>query len=239
MKKIVFGILSGFLFLFSGCVNDDEGYSLNDFWVGFGIVQDSDSHRVIMDNGDVLLQVANSSPFVWYDKDYTGEYKEIETGDRVLINFTIVGDDANETGELEAYFVRVNSVKKILMKGILDITPENQDSIGNDPIIVQECWVTDSLLNFQLKYWGRNEVHFINMVKQPGELTAEGQPFQLELRHNANDDLEDIPYTAYVSFKLDSLQVEGLNSVTFRVAGTDYDGKIFEYDGVYKYGENN
>ena len=99
--------------------------------------------------------------------------------------------------------------------------------------------MANGLLNFQLKYYGRNETHFINLVKQPGELTAEGQPFQLELRHNKNDDSEDIPYTAFVSFHLDTLQIAGLDSVRFKVICKDYDDKPFEYNGVYKYNENN
>ncbi len=99
--------------------------------------------------------------------------------------------------------------------------------------------MANDLLNFQLKYYGHSEIHFINLVKQPGELTPESQPFELEIRHNKNDDLEDVPYTAFVSFKLDSLQVAGLDSVSFKVTGKDYDGGIFEYNGVYKYGENN
>jgi hypothetical protein len=125
------------------------------------------------------------------------------------------------------------------MKGILDITPENEDSIGNDPIIVQDYWITNNLLNLELKYWGRNEIHFINLVKLPGVLTSAGQPFNLEIKHNSNKDEESIPYVALVSFKLDTLQVAGIDSVRFKVKSTDYDGKLKEFDGVYKYDKNN
>jgi hypothetical protein len=133
----------------------------------------------------------------------------------------------------------VNSVKKVLLKGILDITEENRDSIGNDPIIVKDVWMSDSLLNFEIKYWGRYEVHYINLVKEPGELTGADQPIELELRHNDNGDVEDIPYAAYVSFHLNELKIAGLDSVEFRVTSTDYDGKEFEYEGVYHYVGNN
>jgi hypothetical protein len=125
------------------------------------------------------------------------------------------------------------------LKGIMDITPENQDSIGNDPVIVQDCWVTDSLLNFELKYWGRYKIHYINLVKEPGELTAGSQPVELELRHNDNDDVEDFQYNAFVSFSLNELKIAGLDSVQFRVTSTDYDGDLFEYEGVFHYDENN
>lgn len=239
MKKLVFGILAVLLFVMAGCNNDDDGYSLGDVWIGFGIVEDTDSYKIVLDDGEVLLPVAYGGHNPWYDQEYSGTHHEIEAGDRVMVNFTILDDKLNDAGEITAYYVRVNSAKKILTKGILDLTEANKDSIGNDPIIVKECWMANDLLNFQLKYYGRYETHYINLVKKPGELTAQDQPFLLELKHNNNDDLEDIPYTAFVSFKLDSLQVAGLDSVRFKVTSTDYDGELFEFEGVYKYGVNN
>jgi hypothetical protein len=238
MKKIVFGILIGFLFVFAGCNDDDDYYSLGDIWIGMGIVDSNQSPSITMDNGIVLVPVAYNH-YPWHYHNHSGERKEIEAGDRVLVNYTVLDDEKNNEGEIVKYYVKINSLKKVLMKGILDITPENEDSIGNDPIIVQDHWVTNNLLNLELKYWGRNEIHFINMVKQPGVLTAGKQPFEIELRHNANGDDKAIPYVALVSFQLDSLQVAGLDSVSFKVKSTDYDGKMNEFNGVYKYGGSN
>lgn len=239
MKKIVFGILVGFLFIFTGC-NDDEGYSLGDMWLGFGIVENTDNYKIVLDDGDILYPVAFGGGYNnWYADDHSGNHHEIEAGDRVMVNFTILDDKVNEAGEIVAYYVKVNSSKKILTKGILDITEENKDSIGNDPIVVKDCWMANDLLNFQLKYYGRYEIHYINLVKKPGDLNAADQPFELELRHNKNGDSEDVPYTAFVSFHLDSLQVAGIDSVRFKVTSTDYDGELFEFEGVYNYGENN
>ncbi|MCF6358009.1 MAG: hypothetical protein L3J54_09415, partial [Draconibacterium sp.] len=125
-----------------------------------------------------------------------------------------------------------------LMKGIMEITPENEDSIGNDPIVVEDYWMTDSLLSFKLKYWGYNGIHFLNLVKKPSMLMAPGiQPFELELRHNANDDDDAVYYTAYVSFSLNSLRIEGVDSVSFVVTATDYDGVEFSEEGVFNYSD--
>ncbi len=234
MKKMVFVILVGFLLFTTGC-NDDEGYSLGDVWIGFGVVENTDNYKIVLDEGGILYPVAFGALGPWYDDGYYGKTHKMEAGDRVLINFTVLEDKIGNSGNVEAYYVKVNSARKILKKGILEITEANKDSIGNDPIIVKDCWYANNLLNFKLKYYGRKEVHFINLVKQPGSLTAENQPFELELRHNNNGDAEDIPYTAFVSFKLDTLQVAGLDSVRFKVTSKDYDGKIFSYEGVYKY----
>ncbi len=228
MKKIIFGFLVGFLFVLAGC-NDDDGYSLNDMWVGFGIYQgDEDSSKIIMDNGDVLYPIASAYPPGWADY--------LENGARIMVNYTILDDNTDDDGNVVSYYVKVNSFKDILMKGIMDITPENEDSIGNDPIIVEDYWMTDSLLNFKLKYWGYNEVHFLNLVKEPSKIMAPGiQPYELELRHNANGDDEAIPYTAYVSFSLNGLRIDGVDSVTFVVTATDYDGIEFSEEFVFNY----
>lgn len=229
MKKIVYLVLAVTLISFSGC-NDDDGYSLSDIWIGFGVMKtDGDSYSIVMDNDDVLSPVASNYVPGWQNN--------FENGDRVWINYTILDEELNTDGTVKQYYVKVNEIDDILMKGILDITEENADSIGNDPIIVQEYWMTDSLLNLKLKYWGYNKVHYLNLVKQPGDLTENSQPIALELRHNANDDDESVPYTAFVSFSLNDLRVEGLDSVQFQFTSTDYDDVQHTVEKVFDYSE--
>lgn len=239
MKKIFVFILLGLIFIVTGCLDDKEGYSLNNYWVGFGMIEQVSSdpveYKVVMDNGDVLVPVAWGYHRPWYYMGTNDPNSRLKTGDRILLNYTVIGDDGSNGENIEEYYIRVNSVKKILLKGILDITEANQDSIGNDPIIVKKAWVKGNLLNLEIKYWGRYEVHFINLVKQPGELTAANQPIELELRHNAHGDLEDIPFVGYVSFNLDRLQIQGIDSVQFRVTATDYQDELYEFDGTYNY----
>ncbi len=243
MKKVILGILTGFMFIATGCFEDEDGYSLNDMWVGFGMVEQISSdpveYRITMDNGDVMIPMAAGYSTPWYYQGTHDSGSRLKTGDRVLMNYTVIGDYTDDEGNVESYYIRINSIKQVLLKDILDITEENQDSIGNDPVIVKDCWMTDSLLNFEIKYWGRYEIHFINLVKAPGELTEADQPIELELRHNDNGDTKDIPYAAYVSFNLRELQIAELDSVQFRITSTDYDGDLYEYTGVYHYGENN
>lgn len=231
MKKIVFGILVGFLLVLGGC-GDDDGYSLSDMWIGFGIFQvdDADNYKIIMDNKDVLIPIASDYPPGWGER--------LDNGERVWVNYTILSEILDDAGEIESYYVKVNSIEDILMKGVMDITPENEDSIGNDPIVVEDYWMTDSLLSFKLKYWGYDGIHFLNLVKQPSLSMAPGiQPFELELRHNANDDDDAIYYTAYVSFSLNSLRIDGVDSVRFVVTATDYDEIEFSEEYVFNYSD--
>lgn len=234
MKKIFFGFFTSLLLLFTGCLDSEDNYSLGDIWVGFGIVENSNSYRIKLDDGEILIPVA------WENNSISADDKvEIDTGDRVFINFTILDEELDNEGNIKAYYVKVNSVEEILMKGILDITESIEDSIGNDPIIVLDHWVSNNLLNLKLKYWGQNKTHFINLVKEPGELTAADQPIELELRHNDNDDSESISFISVVSFKLDSIEVAGLDSVRFSVSSKNYNNETITFEKVYKYSDSN
>lgn len=215
----------GFIFSFlSGCELDDDGYSMDNAWIGFGLIQKdsvADTFTIELDNGALLVPVTNS---YWINK--------VKNNQRVLANFTIVGDK-NKTENAEQYYVKINSLRDILYKGILDITPAIEDSIGNDPIQVKDYWLKNNMLNFELQYKGGSKIHFINLIKQPGATATE--PVILELRHNNNDDPDKILMSAVVTFDLSALKVQGKDSVTFKVMAKDFDGDDFEYSGVYKY----
>ena len=227
MKKLFVLLLVGSLFsLMTGCDMDDDGYSLRDAWVGFGLVNKdagSESVTIKMDDGEVLYPTTN-----------LGLVKDVVDNERVLVNFTILGNKSNPDHN-EYYYVQINSLRKILYKGIFDITPAKEDSIGNDPIYVEDKWIKNNMLNFELKYWGGNKTHYINLVKQPGAINIANGPVILELRHNANDDSEGFPLSAFVSFDLSALKVSGKNSTPFKIIAKGFDGKDFEYTGEYKY----
>ena len=126
-------------------------------------------------------------------------------------------------------------MKEILYKGIFEITPEKEDSIGNDPIHVKDAWLAGNLLTFELQYYGNSKVHYINLVKKPGVVTAQDEPVVLELRHNNRTDEPVVPMTALVTFNLDAIKIDGKNSVNFKVVGKDFNGAKYEDTGVFKY----
>ena len=228
MKKLVFILLTGLVFSFlAGCnLNDDDCYSLNNAWVGYGLVQKDSVTSALtfkMDDGELL-----------YPNNNSYELSDLTNNQRVLTNFTILGNKDNPDHN-EEYYVRINSLRKILYKGILDITPENEDSIGNDPIDVEDKWIKGNMLNFELKYRGGNKIHYVNLVKQPGVITSENEPIILELRHNTNGDTDNIPLSAIVTFDLSAIKISGKTSTKFKVIAKNLDGSDFEYSSEYKY----
>lgn len=227
MKKIIFLLMLGAMSVFfTGCNMDDHGYSVDNFWVGFGVIQKdtvAQTFQVNLDDGSVLFPAT-----------YPDLIDRVKNNDRVLANFTILGEK-NNTENQDQYYVRINSLRKILFKSILDITPAIEDSIGNDPIHVEKVWLKKGMLNFELDYRGGNKIHYINLVKQPGAVSNANGPVVLELRHNNNGDTEHFPLSAIVTFKLDSLKIAGQDSTKFKVIAKEFDGPDFEYSGTYKY----
>ncbi|MGQ8338510.1 NigD-like protein [Sunxiuqinia sp. A32] len=229
MKRFLkFGLIGLFMVsMFSCDLHDDDDYSLGKFWVGFGLVEvdesDSSNITIKMDDGSVLYPVSGYSSW-----QYLNDF------DRVLVNYTILGDKFVDE-ENEEYYIKVNSVKDILYKGIFNITAATEDSIGNDPIHVHDVWKANNLLTFELDYYGNYMTHYVNLVKAPGELTAEDEPIELELRHNNRDDEPRYNMSALVTFDLSSIQILGQDSVQFKVTGKDFEGDSFNYTGVYHY----
>lgn len=227
MKKLFLLFLTIFTFaFFSGCDLDDDGYSLDNAWVGFGLVSKDASgsaYTIVMDDGEVL-----------FPGNYVDLALDLKNNDRVLVNFTILGNKDNPDHN-EYYYVRINSLRKILYKGIFDITPAKEDSIGNDPLTVKDHWIKGNILNFEIRYYGGNQIHYINLVKQPGPIDTSGGPVLLELRHNNRDDNGEIPLSGFASFDLSALKIQGKNSTPFKVTAKNFDGKTFEFTGEYKY----
>lgn len=111
----------------------------------------------------VEIQSTNNSPYFVLDdgmKLWVTEslvpYSALKAGSRVMINFTYLryGNDGFN------YFIRLNGFSVVPLQDVINLTPENQDSIGNVPVDIQKMWIGASYLNLNF---------FINLPtpKQP------------------------------------------------------------------------
>lgn len=228
MKRLIFYLLVGSMFGFlTGCNfldDNNDGNSRDNAWISYGLIQKdsaSGAFTIELDNGAVL-----------YPEENSGWDSQVSDNQRVLANYTITGDKEDTINTTE-YFVKIYSLRNILYKGIFDITPALEDSIGNDFIHVKDHWQKNNMLTFELSYLGGNKIHFINLVRKPDAAATE--PVVLELRHNDNSDTDMIRLSAVVTFDLSSLKVAGKDSVSYRVIAKDFNGDDFGYTGVYKY----
>ncbi len=223
MRKIILALIAGFILIgFQGCL-DDDGYSLGDYWVTTATIEKTDvsPYIIVTDNGDRLYPSA-SNVLHFNTKD----------GQRVWVNYTILGD---ATGNAD-YYVKVNDLSEILTKGILQLTPENNDSIGNDPVRVEGYWFTGDYFTIRFAYSGGGTIHYINLVQDVDNPTNEEGLAVLEFRHNRNKDYYNYAMKGTVSFNLDGLKKDDSDAVQFVLKAKNFrDEEDFEKKLTFEY----
>jgi hypothetical protein len=214
--------------IFTSCLKDDDNYSIGDFMVAFGTIETNGTgatdYIIHLDHGDIVKPLATEVPSF-----------DIKNNQRVLVNFNPLSD-TKLTDSTVTYSAKIMDLRDILFKGIKKYTEVADDSMGHDPIIVRESWIskTGGILTIDFKYYTQGSIHYINLIDN-GEGNGIDQPFVLELRHNARSDRKDYPATGYVSFKLDYLKLTGKKETKFYIRYTDYDGRRIDLPETYKY----
>ena len=76
-----------------------------------------------------------------------------------------IDDKVNSQTNQRPITAKINYIQNILYKNIYKLSQINNDSIGHDPIIIRDSWVTgDSILTIDFKYYTEGSVHYINLV---------------------------------------------------------------------------
>ncbi|MCD7938027.1 MAG: NigD-like protein [Tannerellaceae bacterium] len=229
MRKIIFLFLP--LFVLIACDNDDDSYSLNNFRVDIATVENPNNDAyfyLVRDNGVRLWVAATNYP----------AYKP-ESGQRVLADYTLLSDRPEGSGY--DHDVKLNSAYNILTKDIVELTPANEATLGDDPIGIRELWIGSDYLNIRFYYGGYNKTHYINLALDETKVYSDGK-VHLELRHNDNGDANTYRYNGFVSFRLRSLledMVITTSSVDLVIHVREYDDEDKVYNVTYKFNDEN
>lgn len=206
------------------CSNEEDTYSLDNLWFSMGIVEIDNtfgySYMIRCDNGDTLLPANTSVP----------EYQPTDSA-RIVVNYTLLDD---VEGSQHLYYASINNINSVLFKDIVKHTNENADSLGNDPIVIEDIWRVDNMLNIDFRIWGSYKTHFINLAYDSLHPSDENNTVRLKLLHNNNNDDENYLLNGLVTFKLDKLKNAESDSVYFTVESVDYADETHTYKGMYK-----
>ncbi|MFA6736237.1 MAG: NigD-like protein [Saccharofermentanales bacterium] len=224
MKKTVltFVIVSvGILLSIISC--DDNSNSLGNFGIDIATVmpEGENAYSLLLDNGKQLWPSASAV-------NYTPAYNQ-----RVFLNYTVLSDAQSGYD----HYIKVNDIWNILTKQVIELTAQNQDSIGNDPVKANAVWVGGDYLNVSFMFnYGGIQPHAINLVKN--RLTAETSPeaIDLEFRHNAYQSTESKLYEGFVCFDLKPLRSESRDSLKLSIKVKERSGNT-TYDVVYRYNQ--
>lgn len=210
---------------FTSC--DNDGYSLDSFALSLATVNpindNSGAYYLTLDDGTTLWPAASNII-------YTPKANQ-----RVIINYTLLSD---QIGEYDHY-AKINGLQEILTKQVINLTSENNDEVGNDPIKVLDLWTGDNYLNI---HFGINvgglQTHTINLVRNKLDnkvISNKDGDIELEIRHNKNGDEEKYLLKNYSAFDLRPLQVAGRDSIKIVIKTLDFDGQTKTYPVTYKY----
>ena len=209
LLPILFAAFSA-MFAFVSCDNDDDDTHV---YVAMGTVEKSGQNYSIRYDydGDKAFAVTDSVMLVVNKCNAPGQ--------RVITEFYQAGTSRNDSDA-----ITLISVYKVLTKPIFKFpTPAEADSLGHDPISLDDAWVAGGYLNLQYSvasgFYG-NTPHFINLTENTAELTSEGL-LQLQLVHNEKGDSRDMMRVGYASFPLPK-DIEGLKG--FAINYTPYTG---------------
>lgn len=205
--------------------SDSDGYSLGDFRISIATVvpEGEMSYSLLLDNGDKLWPAATD---VFYRPDMN---------QRVFVNYTLLSGKMNGF----EHYIKVNDIWNILTKPVIELTEANADSIGNDPVRLNEVWIGNHFLNagFSFNFSGVRP-HAINMVQNKMASGGEADMLVLELRHNAYDSHSSTLFDGFACFDLRPFRVEGKDAIAIKVKVKDWTGDK-EFELVYKYNELN
>lgn len=200
MKKFNLIALALLLALLPGLQScDDDGYSLGDFAFDWATVRvtNGDTYALMGDNWGSLWPAATSVP----------GYKPVD-GQRVLTFFNPLSDNTDGYD----HFVKVEWIRNILTKQVEELTPENEEEYGNDPILIYKgnMWIDGGYLNIIFtQNLPAKEKHRISLVRVASLVDDREDGYvRLELRYNTYGDTTDYWRDGAVSFNLNSLHLE-------------------------------
>lgn len=188
----------------------DDGYSLNNLYADYGIInKNGQDYTITLDNGAVIYPSVSAVPL-----------DELKDSARVIVNYTILADA--DTNLKIDYLVKVNDIYKILTKNILGYTPLISDSLGYDPVSFNNIWIRNGYINFDFFFTGGATRHMLNLAKHPGK--TDDDRILLEFRHNAFEDPYNYHYRSLVAFPTRQIIADiTQDSVLLRIKYHNYD----------------
>lgn len=141
---------------------------------------------------------------------------------RALVNY----QTEEKTADMQR--VQINWIDSIRTKmPVASVGEKDKETYGDDPVEIMRDWVTcaeDGYLTLRIRTnWGNgSKVHYLNLLTG----TNPDNPYELELRHDANGDVPMRTADALIAFNLRSLMADAkTDTVKFTLCWNSFSGK--------------
>ncbi|MDK2840692.1 MAG: hypothetical protein PWQ17_197 [Anaerophaga sp.] len=223
MRTTLLAVVSFMFFAgLTSCLDDDDDSVPQ--YMELGVTEyGPDNEKLVFTDAETTLQL----------RDYPAGF-EFTDSVRILMKYSVfkTGDE----NDIYDYMVDALSIQNIVLKDIIELNEENRDTIGTDQFFINDIWISGGFLNVDFAFYGNDEVHYFNVVKDPDDQTGDETEIYLQVRHNARGDKMINRYRGLMSFYLEPLQVEGYNKVTLIFENQEfYTAPYEEFEVEYEY----
>ena len=210
-RNIFLGITLSALFFFSSCENRTVDYSYDKYYVEIATAQAE--NRFLLDDGKTIV-VTNEEK----SKAYT-------TGDRVLLNYTLLSETISEN-ELT---VRINGSVKVPQWQPVSTDENAIHTAAKEPVALESIWLGSHYLNMQFYLNYKSETHKIGLLVDSRYLNSD--TIRMYFTHDSRNDPPGYPAHTYLSFDLENLlgAPEKAQTILVEIHTRDEGNKIYEF----------
>ena len=198
--------------ILSACEDKNVDYGLDVYYVEIATAQSS--NEFLLDNGKTIVATPDENK------------KTYATGDRVLLNYTLLPSNASGDGDN----VRINGSAKVPLGKIKLASDSAIRSEAKEPILLESVWLGSRYLNMQFYFNYMSEKHTMGLLADSARL--KGDTLRLYFVHNTNNDPPGYPAHSYLSFDLkDVLGEPGkARPISVQINTTYYGTKNYEFE---------
>lgn len=222
MKKIIFLLMAAMPLFFVGCDNDDDADNNTSPNTEIDLVtmdnmQKNTKYSLLLDSKErMAIEESDVKPLP-------------SDGQRMIAQYEFL---PNTLENNETYPVHLLAIREILTKNMEEFDPETaEDTYGNDSLKVEDIWIGGEYMNVKFSYMGESKTHFIHLIQDISQEYEDGN-IHLELRHNADEDQQNVSLKGMACFNIKDLLPEE-ETVTFIIHAKESAESIELYEIEY------
>ncbi|WP_276867276.1 NigD-like protein [Bacteroides heparinolyticus] len=228
-KKIMAAWMLLFLFIpaLQSCMNDSDMTDQHNLGNDGGASLLAIGTVKVIEGKEYYFALDEGSKLYPGDTTYIHNYVIVD-GQRAFVNFSKL----SETIKGYHYNGKIHRIENILTKDIYFMPAAKADSIGDDRINITDLWIAGNYLNIKYQFYRSNHTnkHMLSLIvnEVSTDEKEKSDYVNVEFRHNAYKDNQQILASGLVSFKLDKISglLKGKKGLNIRINSL-YDGERF------------
>jgi hypothetical protein len=206
--SILFIIIASFVF---SCEDKTVDYGLDKYFVE--IVTAQNENEFLCDKGNLLVA--------------TGNTRNYASGDRVLINYTLLSAATFNGG---GSAIRINNSTKIPPAKLTLSDESTIHSSQKEPVLLESIWLGSHYLNMKFYIYYNSITHRIGLLTDSTRLDSD--TLRIYFTHNTNNDPPGYLANSYLSFDLKEVlgDPEKSRPIAIQINTSNFGNKTYHFE---------